>query len=96
MQSVFGTPIKYIIDGVALVVAVTSGVIVGIWKAKEVRAKKKYGLASNPTRCVVNEGRIVRLEEQCDIVRSDIAAVKATVSGIDKNVERLISMHLKD
>jgi hypothetical protein len=72
----FGLPIK---DIAAAVISVGVGIYVGVGKWKESRARKRAGVAKNPTSCKDHESRLRVIESMIGDIRGDIKAIKVQI-----------------
>jgi hypothetical protein len=92
--TVLGVPLKTIFEVALAITTVAVGVLVGISRIKEWRAKKK-GLASNPTRCLLHEGRLDKLEAQAKSNGEALARVETDIKNVDTVVNKILDLHLK-
>ena len=70
--------------------AAASGVVLGIKKFKDVRAKKKEGLGPNPERCIDHESRLRTVEASCIEYKTEIKGMKDDISEIKEDVKTLL------
>lgn len=92
-------------DTKEIISIVVAGIAGAVWAILEIRRWRKnkrqremevaFNLDENPTRCTKHELRLNELEKACVSFSGDIKNVKESVERIDKNVDKLLDLHLK-
>ena len=93
MVTVLGVPLKTIFEAAIAVAVAVTGFIVGLGKVKELRAKKK-GLIGNPSRCLLHEARLTRVEEVIDKNVVTLTRVETKVDDMNNTVNKILDLHL--